>query len=171
MGEADLLVQIHTVLEQPCVTSSHILDCPVLTWRSIEVPTGPIVDPSLNVSMEGLAFHTDRVVKDMRHCDHTEELEVNEVETITYLDVGRLRPLHTGPGCIKDHLLFRVAHGAEESKVRVTVLCQVTTRDCLEGVLDKHCRLTMNTVGSQQTPEASEEEEDNIGMIVECGVY
>ena len=27
------------------------------------------------------------------------------------------------------------------------------------------------TVGSQRTPEVSEDEEDDIGMIAECGVY
>ena len=147
LGEADLLVQVHTVLEQPCVTSHCILDHPVLARRPVEVPVGPIIDPSLNVSMKGLVFHTDRIVEDMRHHDRTEELEVGEVETITYLDVGQLRPLHTGPGCIKDCLLFWVARGAEESKTRVTVLHWVTMSDCLEGVLDEHHGFAMNTRG------------------------
>ena len=57
----------------------------------------------------------------MRHGDHTKELEVGEVETITKLKVGQLRHLCTGLGCIKDCLFLQIMHGVEESQVRITV--------------------------------------------------
>ena len=60
------------------------------------------------MSLEGLALHADWVVKDVRHYDCAKEFEVSEVETITKLEVGWLRPSGTGPGSIKDHLLFRI---------------------------------------------------------------
>ena len=65
LGEADLLIQVHTVLEQSCVPSSCVLDCSVLAQRSVEVSPGPVVYPSLYMSPEGLVFHADRVVKDV----------------------------------------------------------------------------------------------------------
>ena len=99
------------------------------------------------MSSDGLAFHADWVVKDVRCCNCTKELEVGEVETVTKLKVSWLRPLCTGPGRIKDCLLLWVAHGAEESKTRIAVLCRVTTRDGLESVLDEHRRLTVNPRG------------------------
>ena len=51
----------------------------------------------------------------------TKELEVGEEETITQLEVGRLRPLRTGPGCIKDCLLFRIMSRVEKSQLGMAV--------------------------------------------------
>ena len=147
LGKANLLVQVHTVLEQPCIPSSHILDCSILTWRPVEVPMGPIVDLSLYVSTEGLVFHAGKIVEDVWRHNHTKELEVGKVKTVTKLGVGCLWPLCTGLGGIEDRFLFRIVHGVEESQVGMTVFHQVTTWDSLEGVLDEHHRLTTNARG------------------------
>ena len=45
LGEADLGIQVHTILEQPGVSSSCVLDGPVSAQRSIEVPASLIIDP------------------------------------------------------------------------------------------------------------------------------
>ena len=147
LEEADLLIQVHAVLEQPCVPSSCVLDHSILARRPVEVSLGPVVYPLLYVSSDGVALHADWVVKDVQRCDRTEELEVGEVETVTKLKVSQLRPLCTGPGRIKDCLLLWVSHGAEESKTRIAVLCQVMMRDGLESVLDKHHGLATNPRG------------------------
>ena len=147
LGEADLLIQVHAILEQPCVPSCRVPNRSSLARGPIEVVLDPIVDPPLYVSMKSLALHADRVIKDMQCCYRTKELEVGEVEIITKLEIGRLRPLRTGPGCVKNHLLLRIACGVEESQARVTVLRQFAMRDGLEGALNKHGGFTMNTRG------------------------
>ena len=146
LGEANLLIQVHAILEHPCVPSCRVPNHSSLARGPIEVVLGLIVDPPLYVSMKSLALHADRVIKDMQCCYRAEELEVGEVEIITKLEIGRLRPLHTGPGCVKNRLLW-IACGVEESQARVTVLCRFATRDGLEGALNEHGGFTMNTRG------------------------
>ena len=89
--------------------------------------------------------HTDGVIEDVCRRDHSKELEVGEVETVTKLEVSWLRPLHTGPSCIKDRLLLRITRGVKEGQTRMTVFRRVATRDGLEGVLDEHGGFTVNT--------------------------
>ena len=116
LGEANLLIQVHAVLEQPCIPSSCIPNRSSLAQRPVEVSLGPIIYPPLYVSTKGLTFHTDGVVEDVRHHDCAKELEVSEVEAVTKLKVSWLRPLCTGPGHIKDCLLFRIVSRVEESQ-------------------------------------------------------
>ena len=109
LGEADLSIQVYAILEQSCISRSSALDGFIFPQRAIEVPTGPVVDPVFNMSLEGPTLHTDGVVEDVQHCNHTKELEVGEEETVPKLDISQLSSLHTGSHHIKDHLLFRIA--------------------------------------------------------------
>ena len=64
-------MQVHTILEQPSISCSHILDSPVFAWQPVEVTAGPVIDPSFNVSLDGPMLHADRVVKDIvRKLEH-----------------------------------------------------------------------------------------------------
>ena len=96
---------------------------------------------------KSLVLHADGIVEDVRRHDRAKELEVGKVEAVAKLKVSQLRPLHTGPGHIKDRLLLWIMHGVEESQVRVTVLRRVAVRDGLKGVLNKHGGFTANTRG------------------------
>ena len=108
LGEANLLIQVHAVLEQPRIPSHRVPNCSGLTRRPVEVILGPVVDSSFYVSMESLALHANGIIKDMCCRDHSKELEVGEVETVTEMEVGWLRPLRAGPSCIKDCLLLGI---------------------------------------------------------------
>ena len=99
------------------------------------------------MSTESLALHANGIIEDMHRRDHSKELEVSEVETVTELEVGRLRPLRTGPSCLKDRFLLGITRGVEEGQTRMTVLRRVAMRDGLEGVLDEHSGFATNARG------------------------
>ena len=91
LGKANLLIQVHAILEQPCVPSCCVPNHSSLARGPIEVIPGPIIDPLLYVSTKSLALRADQVIKDMRRCYRAKELEVGEVEIITKLEISQLR--------------------------------------------------------------------------------
>ena len=147
MGEADLLIQVNAILEQPHVSSSSVLDGPILAWRPVEVPMGPVIDPTFDMSSEGPTLYTNKVVKDVQCCNCAKKLEVGEEETVPKLDISWLKFLCAGLCHIEDSLLFWIVDGVGEGKVGVAVLSQIVMGNGLECVLHEYGRLTADARG------------------------